>query len=199
MDYAGLQAAVGDGLKRADVYSQVPVFIAMAEAKLNRRLRVRQMVINASATISNEFELAPTDMLAPISMKLSTDEVLDSISPDAMAWRKSQEDEAGKPQTYSVVGTSLEFSPVPDAPYTAFLVYYAAIPSLSSTVTTNWLLAGHVDVYLYGALQQAGQYLEDKRTALWGQLFEAAIGEIDMASVRDSYGARLEPRASLVI
>lgn len=200
MDYTGLQVAVADFLNRADVLSQVPTFIAMAEAKLSRRLRVRQMVTNSTASIANEFELTPTDFAAPISMKLSDSTVLDCISPDAMAWRKNQgEMAAGKPRHYSVVGSSFEFAPAPDEAFTAFLVYYAGIPALSLTAPSNWLLAGYPDIYLNGALQAAGHYLKDQRTALWGELFEAGIGELQAASVQDVYGARLEPKASLVV
>lgn len=203
MDYAGLQTAVGDFLNRADLYSQIPTFIALAEAKMNRRLRVRQMMTNSTATISAEFELAPPDMASPISLKLSTSDVLDCIAPDAMAYRKNQEDfEPGTPDCYCVVGTSLEFSPVPDTSYTAYLVYYANIPALSLSNPSNWLLTSSPDAYLYGALTQvaAGGYLKgDPRASNWETLFETALEEIEGVDRRDAYGARLEPKASLVI
>lgn len=200
MQFADLQASVGSFLKRADLYADVPTFIAMAEAKMNRRLRVRQMVTNATATISNEFELAPTDLLAPISLKLSDSTVLDCIAPDAMAWRKNREDYGpGEPMAYSLVGTSLEFSPVPDTTYTAFLVYYAQIPPLSVSNPSNWVLASFADAYVYGALTHAAVFLPEGRGQTFSDLFETALSEIAGTDQQDSYGARLEPRASLVV
>ena len=201
MDYNGLQAAVGDFLNRSDLYAQVPIFIALAEAKMNRRLRVRQMVVNAQAMITSEFENAPPDFLAPISLKnAGTKTVLDCIAPDAMAWRKSQEDaDPGEPLCYSVVGTSLEFSPAPDAPYIMYLIYFGQVPALSASNLSNWLLASAPDAYLYGALAQAGLHVEDGRAQLWGELYEGALQEIEAQDRTSVYGARLEPRGSLVV
>jgi hypothetical protein len=203
VNYTDLQAAVADFLNRADAYAQIPTFIMLAEAKMNRRLRVQRMVVNTMAMIANEFETQPTDFLAPISMKLGSNNpptVLDCIAPDAMAYRKYQWDATvGPPVAYSVVGTSFEFSPTPDQAYQTFLVYYAQVPALSASNLTNWLIAFAPDAYLYGALTQAALHLRDDRAGAWGPLFEAALNEIETADRGDSYGARLEPRPSLVI
>lgn len=200
MQYTDLQAAVGNFLKRSDLYADIPTFIAMAEAKMNRRLRVRQMVTNATATISNEFELAPPNFLAPISLKLSDSTVLDCVALDVMAARKNREDyEPGEPMAYSVAGTSFEFSPVPDTSYTAFLIYYAQINPLSLSNPSNWVLATFPDAYVYGALAHAAVFLPENRGQTFAALFEDALGEIANVDQQDSFGARLEPRASLVV
>lgn len=202
MDYPGLIAAVGDFLNRADLYSQVPTFIALAEAKISRQLRVRAMMVNATATISAEFQSVPTDFAGPISMKLSTGETLDCIAPDAMSAVKApggQDHQSGKPVRYCVVGASFQFSPVPSVSYTVYLVYYGAVPALSSINTTNWLLTQFPDAYLYGALEQAAPYANDRRAGTWAALFESAMAEIVHADFLETFGARLEPRASLVV
>jgi|SRR5581483_2611690 len=206
MDYAGLQSTIGDFLNRPDLYAQVPTFITLAEAKMARRLRVQAMVTSATASVGAEFETTPTDFAAPISMKLTPANdatgtyVLDCIAPDAMAARKQFTDTpGGQPKCYAVVGGSFEFSPVPDQSYSVYLIYYAKPPALSVSNTSNWLLAAWPDAYLYGALEQATPYVKDARAAAWASLFEAALSEIEQADKRDSFGARLEPKASLVI
>lgn len=42
-DYATLQAAIASWLARADLASQIPTFIQLGEARINRELRTRQM------------------------------------------------------------------------------------------------------------------------------------------------------------
>jgi len=42
-DYASLQAEVAGWLARADLTSQIPTFIQLAEARFNRDVRVREM------------------------------------------------------------------------------------------------------------------------------------------------------------
>ena len=46
-DYASLQAAVADYLNREDLTTQIQTFIQLAEAKFNRELRVRDMLIRS--------------------------------------------------------------------------------------------------------------------------------------------------------
>lgn len=51
-DYATLQAAVAAWLARADLTSQIPTFIQLAEADLNRQVRTRQMQTLVTGTAS---------------------------------------------------------------------------------------------------------------------------------------------------
>lgn len=201
MNYSSLQEAIAVFLNKSDLFPQIPTFIALAEAQMNRRLRVTNMMVNTQISIANEYNSSPADFLAPISMKnMLTTTVLDSITPDAMAWRKNQEDaSAGEPLAYSVVGSTLEVSPAPDASYVMNLIYYGQIPALAINNSQNWVLTLHPDAYLYGALTQAAPLADDARAGVWSDLYERALTEIENADRTSSLGARLEPRASLVI
>lgn len=42
-DYSSLQAEIASNLARADLTTAIPTFIQLAEARINRDLRVRQM------------------------------------------------------------------------------------------------------------------------------------------------------------
>lgn len=53
--FAGLKATIADYLNRDDLTSVIPSFITIAEAKFNRKLRVRQMVKRATATLDTAF------------------------------------------------------------------------------------------------------------------------------------------------
>ena len=73
---------------------------------------------------------------------------------------------------------------------------YKDVTPLSDLNTSNWLLAAHPDVYLYGALVEASPYLmEDERTSIWAQLYAAAIstlkGAVGGADFNDYDGLKL--------
>jgi hypothetical protein len=174
--YSDLQTAVGNWLNRTDLTDRIPEFIALAEAQMNRRLRVRQMVKRAEAALAGEFVDAPADMLEPIQLVLEISEsdirLLQYLAPERLLAEK----------LYTVVAGSLQLLPAPGTAYTGELTYYAKLPPLGSNAT-NWLLAAYPDAYLYGALVQAAPYLvDDERTVTWGAMFQAALNDIQMSN-----------------
>jgi hypothetical protein len=184
--YTELQTAVANWLDRTDLAARVPEFIALAEAQMNRRLRVRQMVTRAEAALAGEFTDAPVDMLEPIQLALELSEsdvrLLQYLAPERLLAEKAGGAGAGEPELYSVVGGSLRLLPAPAAAYMGELTYYARIPALVSNAT-NWLLSANPDAYLYGALVQAAPYLaEDERVVTWGTMFQAALADIQIAN-----------------
>jgi hypothetical protein len=65
------------------------------------------------------------------------------------------------------------------------LTYYATIPALSVSNTTNWLLTDSPDLYLYGALLQAAPYLQDdQRISTWGTLYERCLNDLKVSDER---------------
>lgn len=184
--YSELQTAVSNWLNRTDLTDRVPEFIALAEAQMNRRLRVRQMVTRAEAALASEFVDGPSDMLEPIQLALESSEsdirLLQYLAPERLLSEKAGGIASGEPEFYSVVGGSLQLLPAPDAAYTGELIYYAKIPALASS-STNWLLSTYPDAYLYGALVQAAPYLvDDARAVTWGAMFQAALNDIQMSN-----------------
>ena len=76
-----------------------------------------------------------------------------------------------------------EFFPSPDGSYGVELLYYQRVPALSDSNTTNWLLTEAPDVYLYGSLVHSAPYLaDDARTAVWAQIFGAAMQRLNQSS-----------------
>ena len=64
-------------------------------------------------------------------------------------------------------------------------MYYQKIAALSDSNTTNWLLTYAPDVYLYGSLLHSAPYLkEDERVTVWGQLYAAAVVQLNLQSER---------------
>jgi hypothetical protein len=195
--YAELQTAVGNFLHRSDLADRAPEFIALAEAQMNRRLRVSAMVTRATAAVSDEFSTVPSDFLGALAFDLQTAPItrLAFVAPDDATYWKAQCAPTGRPARYSIVGGEFQFIPAPDLEYTAELTYYASIPALSDLNTSNWVLANHPDAYLYGALTQAAPYLrDDDRLQTWGTLFTTALADIEASDQRTAYAA---PKARL--
>jgi hypothetical protein len=188
--FAGLKATIADYLNRDDLTAIIPSFITIAEAKFNRKLRTRQMIKRANAQIETAFFAYPSDWLQAKEFQLNTNPIVrlqfvtEAYGDELKANRYVS---IGQPAYYTITGTQLEFIPTPDSTYSAELTYYAKIPALSDSNTSNWLLAYAPDLYLYGALMEAAPYLkDDERLPVWSQMYISSLGDIEVADQRAS-------------
>ena len=188
--YSGLKTTIADYLNRDDLTSVIPSFITLAEAKFNRKLRVRQMVLRATATLDTQYFAFPSDFLQAKEFQLNTNPItyLQYVTQNQGDYGSAtQFVSAGKPQFYTIIGTQIQVIPTPDTGYTGELTYYGKIPVLSDSNTSNWLLAYAPDLYLYGALLEASPYLkDDERLAVWSSLYINSISDIEIADQRAS-------------
>jgi hypothetical protein len=198
--YAELKTSIGDWLNRSDLTNAIPDFISLAEAQVERTLRTRQMIVRANASFDAQYGSVPADFLETKSLKLTSTNPqtpLQFLSIDALDNEAANYTASAKPKFFGVVGGQFRLVPTPDATYTTELTYYAKLTKLSSTVTTNWLLASSPDIYLYGALLQAAPYLQDDaRIQVWSSLYDRAMSELQTADDRGaSSGGALLTRA----
>lgn len=188
--FSGLKTTIADYLNRDDLTSVIPSFITLAEAKFNRKLRVRQMVKRANATLDTQYFAFPSDFLQAKELQLNTNPItyLQYVTQNQGDYASQNNYiTVGKPQFYTIIGTQIEVIPTPDTSYTGELTYYGKIPALSDSNTSNWLLAYAPDLYLYGALVEATPYLkDDERLATWSQLYTNSLGDIEIADQRAS-------------
>jgi hypothetical protein len=166
--YANLQTAVLAWLNRAgdsDAAVRCPDWITLAEDELRmalNRLTVRQgEVVNAAFAISAEYTALPAGFtrLRAIKINANPDRPLDYVPPQvADRWGKLET--ASTPRLYTIQNNQLRVFPQPDTAYTATITYFA-LPSLSVSNTSNWLLAAHPKLYLSAALAEAFGYYDD--------------------------------------
>jgi len=190
--YAELKTAIGDWLNRDDLDSVIPNFISLAEAQFNRSIRHRKMVTRSDATLDTPYFAVPSDWLQTIRFQLNTNPVtpLLFVTPE-QALEESMVYSAGQqPLFYTTIGQQFQVVPTPDTSYDAELLYYAKIPALSDSATTNWLLTESPDLYLYGALIQSAPYLkEDERINVWAGLYQRLIDDMMLADERARIGS----------
>ena len=198
--YNDLKTSIGDWLNRSDLTSVIPDFISLAEAQIERTLRTRQMIVRANASFSAEYGAVPADFLETKSLKLTStnpQQPLSFLSIDSMDAQATQHTASGRPKFFTVVGGQFRLLPVPDTTYTTELTYFAKLTKLSTSVSSNWLLASSPDAYLYGSLMQAAPYLQDDaRIQTWATLYERALNDLRTADDRSaSSGGVLLTRA----
>lgn len=195
--YSDLKASVASTLHRTDLTTQIPDFVTLAEAQMRRRLRTAKMVTRTTLSVNAQYVDAPSDFDGIKTLDLATDPVtpLKFLSDDMMTEELARNPGTGKPRFFSIVGVQFRFLPVPDTTYTADLGYYQNVPALSDSATTNWVLTGHPDAYLYGTLLQAALWLrDDARAGTWSGLFETAVNDITAQDERANYGLPLTMR-----
>lgn len=164
-NYSDLQASVSAWLNRNDTGIPVTDFIAIAEAELNSRVRVRQNTTTTDLTLAQggytvtlpsdfleDVELNWSDLTEPLN-KASFNEV-DYLLGDA---------QTGRPTMYAFAGTTIVFEKLADAAYQVTLRYYRKWDI--AVESTNWLLSNAPDAYLFGALTEANAWLGDMNQA----------------------------------
>lgn len=190
--YADLKTSVADFLNRDDLTSVIPTFIRLAESRITRDLRHWRMEGRSTAELDTQYSAIPADFLQPIRLQI-TDAPTSEVSPISTAQmlqlRSERNDRVGRPTNYALTAGGLELYPTPDVTYTASLVYYARVPALSDSNTSNWLLTEAPDVYLYGALVQTAPYLkDDARMQVWEAMFSQGIANLNTSSSEAKYG-----------
>ena len=188
-NYSDLQSAAADWINRADLTAVIPTFITLAEAKFNRELRLRDMLVRAEATTSNEFVAVPADFLENYSLELNMAQIgpqasLAFIGPLEAKVLKANKI-VGLVRYYTIIDGAFELLPAPGSDTDVVLTYYQKIPALSDTQTTNWLLTKSPDLYLYSTLLEAAPYLrDDDRMAMWGQARGQVLAAMQLESER---------------
>ena len=187
-NYSELKTSIADFLNRDDLTATIPDFITLSEAQMNREVRHYRMEKRATAQLNTQYTALPTDFLQPIRFVITGSDVSTLEQASALEISKLREannDTTGKPTTYSILDSSIEVFPKPDATYTLELLYYEKIDALNNGNQTNWLLTNYPDAYLYGALLHSAPYLqEDNRVQLWGALYQAAVSAINLEGER---------------
>jgi hypothetical protein len=189
--YSDLKTTVANYLGRTDLTSQIPDFINLAEIRMARDLRIRQMLktVTATTTAADPTVGLPSDFLEIRDLFVETNPRtrLQYLSPSSFSG-DIKTSVSGLPVIYTMRGVEFEFAPVPDAAYTLQMLYYARPAELSDTNPSNVFLANAADALLYGSLAEAEPYLmNDGRIQTWAALYLNAIDKITTTDDRAEY------------
>lgn len=206
-DYQSLCNYIATTLNRQDLTTDIPNFVSLATSRISRdmaRIKHPSAIVRAQASITNDYAALPIDYLAMYQlMDQDAQYALIYITPDqsmtvqSIGWNPDYSpvpiippyySPTGTITYYTIIGDTIRMVPAPDpsgTPTALDLWYFAQLPALSTTNTTNWALTKYPDLYLYGALTHTAPYLKnDERIALWDGIYSKILTEIEMEADR---------------
>lgn len=194
--YAELKDSVVSWLKdRTDLATKVDDFLDLCEADINSLpdFRLLEMETQALLTLSSGAVTLPADYLEWRQVTLVTDprRGLEYIPPSLVeTWYADRT--MSPANKFTIINDTMSVYPL----YTGDveLIYYAKVPALSASATTNWLLTKKPNAYLFGTLHYAAVYEQDKEMQqTYGSKYGQAMSEI-IAADRGARYARAAVR-----
>ena len=203
--WTGLQEAVADYLGRDDMTDRIPTFIALAERRMNRELRLRVMERRAETDVLAGQSAVPLpwrrqagnwDVFLEMRDLTWQDKDGQTVNlcyfpPDTYG----QSRDAGRPEGYTIIGRDLFLLPAPDAAGKLYLTYYAEIEPLGEQQPDNSVLLMFPDLYLYGALVESGPFTRGSvPLETWTQYYSAARQKAEANEQRARFTANITMR-----
>lgn len=177
--YTELQEAVASWLNRTDLSSRIPDFIANAEARLNKRVRHRDMETSSAVTFDADGEASlPTGYVEARMLEVDTTPKVrpEFVEPDSSEFLFRFRP-FSVPQYFTVFADTLKVQPAQNV--TGTFSYFEKIPALTDAAPGNWLLTRSPEAYLYASLVEAATFLRDNEALqTYATLLEAAVSEL---------------------
>lgn len=191
MDYNEIVAAARAYCDRVDVEvnQNVRVFVLMAEARINRTLKVTEQThrVYTRTMEGKEFYSLPEDFNGMRVVHFNTGDVdaqgsgtiqLHYVTPEQMI--EMQESAYSETQTYyTILNNQLQLhKPLPNGG-TIEMVMYRKVPPLSESNPSNWMSTDNPDIYLAGISAEIEMFVKNYDAAkLWDDRMTRAIEEL---------------------
>jgi hypothetical protein len=162
----------------------------LGESRIYRELRIKTMETALSGTISSGVMSLPTDYVELKSAYVDGTPIakLQRQSIDYIYEKYPYRSSTGKPKFIGREGTNFIFGPYPDSGYTVKGIYYARLPSLSISNTTNWFTINAPDILLWASLCEAEPFLKnDERSVVWEAKYQSAKAAIEAEDDKEQY------------
>jgi len=190
--YALLKTTIANYLNRTDLTSYLGDFITLTESRLNRELRVREMVNTDTSTTT----VSGTQSYSLPSGFLEASAVIYQSNPyrtlrfmaNGDFYRKYNVTQtSGLPTFFTIVGEKILLGVAPDSAETLQIDFYKTLTPLSESNTTNTILTNYPELYLYGALAESSPFLmQDERLNTWAGLYKEALANANLSSQKES-------------
>ncbi len=158
-----LQTLVASYMHRTDRTADIPGFIELARTRINRDMRVRENIKEATETPTINPRSLPVDFLEMRSIYFlpSTRRVtLTLVGREALNANQQALNATQRPSVFSIDGTQIETQPGGiDIEFT--LLYYFAQPELIADDDTNPLMATYPMTWLYATLIEGHTFTQD--------------------------------------
>lgn len=190
--YDELKTTISSWIARGtDLDGNIDDFIDLAEAHMNRHLRIFKLETTATtATVDGTATYAlPTDFRKAVQLKLGSDPApLEFLSEKHMTDTRGSS-LTGRPKQWALEpGDKFKLAPTPNAVFSAILSYFAGVTALSSSNTSNVILVKSPDLYLYGSLVEAAEFIDDEpRVVKYTRKRDQIIFDMNKENLSDTY------------
>ena len=192
--YENLQTNIADYLARQDLTDKIPMFISLAEKRLNRDLRLRQTLQQSTFSMDSGFTVpTPADFLELQDIHLEGNPIVPlTFQTVSQFYRRSGGSNAqGVPVNYTLVADNLILAPQPTGASTVNLTYYKIPQPMSSENPSNEYLDVCPDLLLYASLAESSPFLmDDPRLATWQALYAEGLASITKSDQDSIYPAQ---------
>lgn len=184
-DYASLLVDAGEYAGKNDFAHVFPRLLGLAELKLNRGLRVADMEVTDTVTLTAGSGPLPADFLEAVEVKNANGIPIRAVALQQQT--ASYMGRSGIPAGYAIIGNAINVAPSADGDLT--ITYYGKIPALTPAAPTNWLLTKAPDVYLYALVTEIAIWAKDAEGASAAQqLMALALTGLGIQDERARWG-----------
>ena len=173
--YDGLKVSVADWLNREDLTNVIPDFIELAENRIFHELRAPINEKTADLTLGSDgYATIPSDYLEVKDLFWN----YNPLSRVSLTQIHSYVERSGvAPEVYAREQSKLLVYPNPTqvAGDTLRIIYYFTPENLSATSSTNSIFQTAPELYLYGTLVEAANYLGSDGSR-WEGSYQMAMG-----------------------
>ena len=191
--YSNLQQNIADYLARQDLTDKIPMFISLAETRLNRDLRLRQTLQQSSYTLdSGSIVPTPADFLELQDIHLDGNPIIPlTFQTVSQFYKKQGTSSQGVPINYTLVADNFVLSPQPTNATTCNMTYYKIPQPMSDTNPTNEYLDVCPDLVLYASLAESAPFLmDDPRLVTWDNLYQTGLASITKSDESSTFPAQ---------
>lgn len=191
-NYSELKAEVANWLNRSDLTSDIPTFIAFAEARLNRvsRLVDQEVIAEILTTPNQNYSDLPVGFLQGISLIYSQNLYVNPVKIDIAIldeYKVLYPNASGIPAFYAISNGKIYWDIAPSQVFSLQFRYWKKWDI--ATDGENALLTAYPDVYLYPSLSQAASFIKDPAKADWEAMATDAINQVEYWSSKQKKAA----------
>lgn len=171
-----------------DVKSNMQIFIIMAEARINRVLKVREQThrIYTPTVEGKEYYTLPHEFNGMRSIQFNHGGVddgslpvpLNYVTPEVITrMQHSEYDE--QLQYYTIINNQIQLHKTLPGKGTLEMVFYRKVPPLNKDNAINWMSADHPDIYLAGVIAEIETFVKNYEVAQgWDAKMSRSIDEL---------------------
>ena len=191
--YENLKTNIADYLARNDLNDKIPMFVALAEKRLNRDLRLRQTLQQSTYTLDSGFQVpTPSDFLEMKDIHIDANPIVNlNFKTVSQFYRLDNVSGSGNPINYTLVSNNFVLAPRPTGSSVINMTYYKIPKVLSDTNASNEYLDVCPDLLLYASLVESAPFLmNDERLTTWEALYTRGLTSITKSDEQSEFPAQ---------